>query len=140
MSLIKKKRATRTIETPIDKPHSVFGLPVISDVVNSESSSNASREAESKCSLRESSDSPSTKDPLGWKPLVLSLPCSSGAASDGPGSAAASGWGLGFFFLLGCRIPKCQFQGGGGVCSFVKHQQDKRDQLSDDLILLMLHS
>lgn len=39
-------------------------LPVVSDVAGSESSSAASREAESKCSLSESRDSPSITEPL----------------------------------------------------------------------------
>lgn len=90
-------------------------LPVISDVAGSESSSAASREAESNCSLRESSDSPSITDPLAWKPFISSLPSSGDVVSGGAGSAEASGWGLGFFFFLGwtwkyqCQIPLFSF-------------------------------
>lgn len=74
---------------------------MVSDVAGSESSSAASREAESSCSLRESSDSTSITDPLAWKPLTSSLPSSGDVDSGGAGSAEASGWGLGFFFFLG---------------------------------------
>lgn len=74
---------------------------MVSDEAGSESSSAASREAESNCSLRESSDSPSITDPLAWKPFTSSLPSSGGVVSGGAGWAEASGWGLGFFFFLG---------------------------------------
>ena len=90
-------------------------LPVVSDVAGSESSSAASREAESNCSLRESSDSPSTADPLAWNPFISSFPSPADAASGGASSAEASGWGLGFFFFLGwtwkyqCQIPLFTF-------------------------------
>lgn len=68
---------------------SQLDLPVASDVTASESSSDASREAESSCSLRESSDSPSIVDPLAWKPLVSSFPFS--AAMTSGGAAVTSG-------------------------------------------------
>lgn len=84
-------------------------LPVVSDVAGSESSSAASKEAESNCSLSESRDSPSITDPLAWKPFTSSLPSSGDMASGGAGSAGASGWGLGFLFFLGWTLrDQCQ--------------------------------
>lgn len=76
-----------------------------SGIAGSNSSSAASNEAESSCSLNESRDSPSAPaEPLAWKPLTAPAHSVTGdeAVSEGAGSTGASGWGLGFFFFLGC--------------------------------------